>query len=368
MSWKNDSPKFSTFQDELSPPRTGRRFGSLFTVKGRRFLFFSALLLFTLFLSLWSLSLGAINCSLGDVIKSLVFPQKDSDLAFMIWNLRLPRVTAALAVGAILALNGAILQNVLVNPLASSFTLGLSQGAAFGASFALIMLPESNWVPLQTSLVAGCAFCGAMLTSLLVMSFTLLKGMTPQTLILAGVAISTLLGACTMALQFTATESQVVSTLFWTFGDLSRGAWNESLIEIVSFFLGLFVALRFGWDYDALKWGDTQALSLGVNTKRVRMVSFFLTALTTATATAFFGVIGFVGLIAPHMIRLIFPLTGHYFLLPTAALFGACFLVGADLLAQNLFYPLVIPIGIICSFAGVPMFLFLIFRQSMRYV
>jgi iron complex transport system permease protein len=155
--------------------------------------------------------------------------------------------------------------------------------------------------------------------------------------------------------------------MFWTFGDLGRGGWRESTITMSLFLVWLGLAIYLAWDFEALKWGENQAQALGINTKRLRFFSLLLTALTTAAATAFFGVIGFVGLIAPHMVRLAFPRAGHMFLLPCAALFGGTFIIAADLLARTMLYPLVLPIGIICAFAGVPMFLFLLIKSAMSY-
>jgi iron complex transport system permease protein len=319
-----------------------------------------------LLLALAALRRGALECSLGDLFEALLTVEGDETLRFFVRHLRLPRVLAALAAGAVLAVNGAVLQNVLNNPLASSFTLGLSQGAAFGASVAIIGLGGASLAPaLSLGTVAACAFAGSMATSILVMSFTMIRGMSPQGLILAGVAISTLLGAITMALQYFATDAQVVSTIFWTFGDLGKGGWPEAAGALAAAALGLAMSFRLGLDFDALKWGDAQAAGLGVDVRRVRLASLMLTALTTAVVTAFFGVIGFVGLIGPHMIRLFFPHAGHGFLLPASALFGGVFILGSDILAQWLIYPLVLPIGILCSFAGAPMFLFLLLRRSL---
>lgn len=335
---------------------------------GQRATFMFFLLAAIGLLSLVGLKHGAINCSLGDLFQALFTAQGDETLKYFVRHLRLPRIISALAVGGVLAANGVILQNVLNNPLASSFTLGLSQGAAFGASFALMSLASSSLTMVASlSLVTFCAFVGSMLTSLIVMSFTLIRGMTPQGLILAGVAISTLLGAATMSLQYFATDTQVVASLFWTFGDLSKGGWPEALITFGAVFCGLALAFRLSLDYDALKWGDAQATGLGVDVRRIRLYSLVLTALTTAVVTSFYGVIGFIGLIAPHMIRLIFPHAGHYFLLPASALFGGCFVLGADLLAQWIIYPLILPIGILCAFAGVPMFLFLLFKRTLSH-
>lgn len=330
-----------------------------------RILFLLALGLGIVVLILMGIKFGAVTRPWVDIFKALSSSTEDETLRYFILYLRLPKVMAALMVGAALAVSGVILQNILNNPLASSFTLGLSQGAALGASFSMIVLTSTAGLA-GISIVALGAFCGALTAALLILAFSLVRGMTPQGLILAGVALSTLFGAATMSLQYFASDQQIAATVYWTFGDLSKGGWREALMVGGVMCLGLIFALRRSLDYDALRWGDAQAQALGVAVLQLRCTSLLAAALMTAMATAFYGVIGFVGLVAPHMIRLVFPHASHLFLLSSAALFGAFFLLAADLVAQSILYPTLLPIGIICAFTGVPMFLYLLFRGAGR--
>lgn len=328
-----------------------------------RIFFLLALGLGIIILVFVGMKLGAVSRTWPDIFRALWSSTGDENLRYFILYLRLPKVLAALVVGAALAVSGVVLQNVLNNPLASSFTLGLSQGAAFGASFSMIILSSTAGV-VGVSIVAFGAFLGSLCAALLILAFSLVRGMTPQGLILAGVALSTLFGAATMSLQYFASDHQIAATVYWTFGDLSKGSWREAIMVGCVMVLGLAYALRRSLDYDALRWGDAQARALGVAVLQLRFTSLLAAALMAAIATAFYGVIGFVGLVSPHMIRLVFPHCGHFFLLGSAALFGAFFLLAADLVAQSILYPTLLPIGIICAFTGVPVFLFLLFRGA----
>ena len=323
----------------------------------------AGLLAVAVMLALAGMKLGAVSRSWADICAALFGSSGDESLRYFVLHLRLPKVCAALAVGASLALTGTMLQNVLNNPLASSFTLGLSQGAAFGASFSMIILPAAGGLA-GLSIVALGALAGSFAAALLILAFSMMRGMGPQGLILAGVALSTLFGAATMSLQYFATDSQVAATVFWSFGDLSRGSWREVALVGLVLLAGLVFSLRHNLDYDALSWGDAQATALGVPVLRLRCASLFMASLMAAFATAFYGVIGFVGLVAPHMVRLTFPHAGHFFLLGCSALFGACFLLAADLVAQTIIYPALLPIGIVCAFTGVPVFLCILFRGA----
>jgi len=326
-------------------------------------LFLLSLGLGIVLLAFVGMKFGAVSRSWPDIFHALFSSTGDENLRYFVVHLRLPKVVAALAVGAALAVSGVILQNVLNNPLASSFTLGLSQGAAFGASFSMIVVASTAGM-IGISIVALGAFAGALSAALLILAFSLVRGMTPQGLILAGVALSSLFGAATMSLQYFASDHQIAATVYWTFGDLSKGSWHEAIMVGCVMLVGLAYALRHSLDYDALRWGDAQARALGVSVIQLRCASLLAASLMSAIATAFYGVIGFVGLVSPHMIRLLFPHCGHFFLLGSAALFGAFFLLAADLVAQSLLYPTLLPIGIICAFTGVPVFLFLLFRGA----
>ncbi len=323
----------------------------------------AVLLAAAVLLGLAGMKIGDVSRSWADIYGALFDASGDASLRYFVLHLRLPKICAALAVGASLALAGTMLQNVLNNPLASSFTLGLSQGAAFGASFSMIILPAAGGLA-GLSIVALGALAGSLGAALLILAFSMVRGMGPQGLILAGVALSTLFGAATMSLQYFASDSQVAATVFWSFGDLSRGSWREAALVGLVLLVGLAFALRHNLDYDTLRWGDAQAKALGVAVLRLRCATLFMASLMAAFATAFYGVIGFVGLVAPHMVRLTFPHAGHFFLLGCSALFGACFLLAADLVAQTVIYPALLPIGIVCAFSGVPVFLCILFKGA----
>lgn len=327
----------------------------------------AALLAVAVLLGLAGIKMGALSRSWADIWTALFSASGDESLRYFVLHLRLPKVCAALTVGASLALAGTMLQNVLNNPLASSFTLGLSQGAAFGASFSMVILPMAGGLAgglAGLSTVAMGALAGSLSAGLLILAFSMMRGMGPQGLILAGVALSTLFGAATMSLQFFASDSQVAATVFWSFGDLGRGSWREVALVGLVLLAGLVFSLRRNLDYDTLRWGDAQAAALGVSVLRLRCATLLMASLMAAFATAFYGVIGFVGLVAPHMVRLLFPHAGHFFLLGCSALFGACFLLAADLVAQTVIYPALLPVGIVCAFTGVPIFLYILFKGA----
>lgn len=341
-------------------------------MRGRIFFWLSLVCLLILFV-LFGLKHGAVQNTWRDTLSALVMSGEHEDLEYFIWHLRMPKILAALAVGGALSVSGVILQNILNNPLASSFTLGLSQGAAFGAAFSIIILGAGSLMHTGSGLVFGNmgmiaagAFCGTMLASFVILMFSFVKGMSAQGLILAGVAMSAFFSACTMLLQYFSTDNQLAATVFWTFGDLSKGGWHEALTVLAVMLFGMLFSFRFSWDYNAIQWGELHAAGLGVEVRKIRIYSLIITSVMAAFATAFYGVIGFVGLIAPHMVRLLFKHTGHGFLIPASALLGGVFLLGADLLAQIILYPLALPVGVITAFAGVPMFLFLLMKRSIK--
>ncbi|MCD8553476.1 iron ABC transporter permease [Seleniivibrio sp.] len=339
----------------------------------KEILFFAVMAALLFAAALVGLHRGAGESSWGDTLSALFLSGKDADLEYFIYHLRLPRITAAVFTGMTLAVCGVILQNVLNNPLASSFTLGFSQGAAFGAAFSIIVLGAgstqyngSGVVLGNLGYVAAGAFAGSLTASAVILLFSFVRGMTPQGLILAGVAVSSFFSACTMLLQYFSTDSQLAAAVFWTFGDLGKGGWTEAFSMAGVCFIGVLFVLKYSWDYNAVAWGESYAAGLGVNVKRVRVLSLLVTAVMAAFATAFYGVIGFIGLIAPHMVRLVFRQAGHGFLIPASGILGGVLLLTADIAAQAVIYPVALPVGVITSFAGVPVFLGLLLRRSLK--
>jgi len=283
----------------------------------------------------------------------------DEQLNMIVHAIRLPRALAAFIVGMLLGLSGVVMQGVLRNPLASPFTLGISQAAAFGASLAIIAFDTNTSTNHAWFSVPLFAFMASLLCSLLIIWIGKKVGMSPIALILAGVGLGSLFHSGTMFLQYFTTEINAAATLFWTFGDLSKATYPVLLILGVLFMLSLGIVWSSHWKFDALGFGDESAFNKGVNVKRFRIVMLLFSALCTAIAVAFFGIIGFIGLVAPHIVRLILG-SSHSALIPLSALSGGVLLLGADLAARLMLYPSLLPVGILTSFIGAPTLLYLL--------
>ena len=335
----------------------------------QKWLALTALLGAVAVLALLSLTTGSSGLSLGQVLATFA-GQGTDQWETIVFRVRLPRSATAAVVGAALALSGCVMQNVLHNPLASASTLGVSQGAAFGAALAIIVLDAGvqNAANAGTSItisspgtVTACAFAGGLATTAFVLSLSRLRGVSPATMILAGVALSSLFTGGTTLVQYFADDVQVATVVYWTFGDLGRPGWGEIGLVAVCTLAALAFFLWNRWNYNALESGGATARSLGVNVDLLSYLSMGLCTLIAAMSVAFVGVISFVGLIAPHMVRR-FTGNDYRFLIPGSALGGAALLLIGDLVSRSVLSPVVLPIGAITSFLGAPLFLYLLFR------
>lgn len=321
-------------------------------------------------MALFAVRAGSAGMSTAEVVRALLGAgTKTGDV--IVWNVRMPRVVAAIVAGAGLSLSGAIMQSVLRNPLASPFTLGISQGAAFGAAIAIIgfgggaigsvaidaVQVFNSWS------VTGFAFLGAMAATLAIIGLAKYRGATPETMVLAGVALGSLFSAGTVLLQYFAEDTQVAAVVFWTFGDLGRASWRDVSIMTAAAVVGGVYAMWHRWDYNALEAGSESAHGLGVNVRRLRLVGMFVSSLLTSTMVAFLGIIGFVGLVGPHLVRRILG-NDHRFLLPAAAAAGSLLMLASDTVARTVISPVVLPVGAITSFLGAPLFLYLLFGRK----
>lgn len=329
------------------------------------------LCLLTAVFSIMSLLSGSANMTFSDVIAS-IFGRGTRQTNTIIWNVRMPRIAAAMAVGATLSMCGCIMQNVLRNPLASSSTLGVSQGASFGAAAAIVCLGAGTQINsgngasaltiTQPYMVSLAAFCGGMLTTILILGLSRLRDATPSVMVLAGVALSSMFTGGTTLIQYFADDVMVATIVYWTFGNLGRAGWSEiGLIGILSFAAFLFFIIN-SWNYNAIESGHDTAKSLGVNTGLLVPLSLVICALITSVSVAFTGCISFIGLIASHIMRR-FVGNDYRFLLPCSALMGAVLLLAADIACRMIVSPIVLPIGALTSFMGAPLFLYLILRQ-----
>lgn len=272
----------------------------------------------------------------------------------LLLDLRLPRVLAAFATGGLLAVAGALMQVLLRNPLADPYVLGLSGGAAVGALLAML-------AGLGTGVMSGAAFGGALLSTLIVFGLAHGTGSwVPTRLLLTGVVVAAGWGAVISFLLAISPAAELPGMLYWLMGDLSyaRNPWLPGIVLL----LAALLALPLGRTLNVLARGPLQAAALGVSVRRMEAVVYIWAALITAVAVTTAGSIGFVGLIVPHMLRLIFGFDQRL-LLPASALAGGMLLVLADTLARTLIAPEQLPVGVITALLGVPMFLYLLYRS-----
>lgn len=314
-----------------------------------------------------SLASGASGMSLIDSAAAL-FGLGDAHSVVVVQTIRLPRVVCALVAGAGLALAGAVLQSVLENPLASASTVGISQGAAFGATVAILVFApliagSASGVGMGT--VALFAFAGAMLSSLVVLLFSRLGSTSPESIILVGVALSALWAGASTIIQYFSDDLDLIKVIFWQFGDLGRATWPQIALMcgIGAVCTIYFLANR--WTYNALQNGGDMAGSLGVNVKRIRILGVLVATLTAAVMVSFVGLINFIGLIAPHIARRLVG-NDYRFLLPASLVLGPLIMLLSDLVARMIASPVILPIGAITSFLGAPLFLYLLYRGYKR--
>ena len=359
------SNKVSVSKANTSNPGIKEQYQKLI---GRKIVFMCVALLVLVFIVGISASFGSADITIWDAYSAFLhkfFPGffQTSWLAeTCVWDLRLPRIFLGILAGASLSVAGAAMQGILKNPLASPYTIGISAGAGFGASLAIIA--GAGFVGGEY-LVIGNAFLFALLCSCIIIAFAGKRGATPETMILGGIAIQYIFSAATILLQYFGEEEAVVESLFWMVGGLDRASWEKVFVSGGVLVCSLFAFLIISWDLNVLTTGDDVARSAGVNVQRVRIFTLSMTSLMVASTVCFTGTIGFIGLIAPHIARMIIG-GDNRFLLLASGLIGAILLVGADLLARNLIPPVIIPVGVITACMGGPLLIYLVMKRRRR--
>lgn len=353
--------------------------GILFAAKHRIWLwgglFFIAVAVFW-----WALSVGSFPIAwyripillLAPVVPSQLLesgwmaPTSEAEVT-VIWQLRLPRVLLGLSLGAALATAGAVLQGLFRNPLADPGLVGVSAGAAFGAVLAVVLGAWLAIAWLQPWLLPIAALAGGFAAVWLVYRIARVDGRTHlATLLLAGIALNALSGAGVGFLIYLATDEQLRRFTFWTLGSLHNATWMKVFISTAVILPTLFWLPRHAKELNAMLLGETEAWHLGVNVQKLKRVLVFSCAVLVGSAVAAAGMIGFVGLVVPHVMRLLFG-PDHRIVLPASALGGALLLVLADLAARSLNAPSEIPVGILTALIGAPFFLFLLLRQRRAF-
>lgn len=315
--------------------------------------------------SLLAVAIGSVTVPLEDVITVLAGGGTATQRA-IVWNIRLPRVFAAIAAGGGLAVAGAAMQTVLRNPLGAPYTLGISQAAAFGAAFSIVLFGMSGagsgeiftLTPYMTTIAA---FLAALVSTAVILLLVTYHRATPETLILTGVAIGSLFTAGMTLLQYFASDTEVAAIVYWTFGDVGRAAWGHVALMMAVVVPSVVYFVRNGWNYDVMDAGTTTAKSLGVDVESLRIRGMAVASFVTAVVISFVGIIGFVGLVAPHIVRMIVG-GNERFLMPASTLMGGILLVLADTLARTVVSPVVLPVGILTSFVGAPLFIYLVIK------
>ncbi len=317
----------------------------------RRVILITAALVLAL-LALISVGIGSAHLSIGEVWNSLkagLSGYRPESLPLgtfsVVWDIRLPRIVMALFAGMSLSMSGTAMQGIMRNPLVSPYTLGISSASAFGASLAIILD-----VPV---LIIPAAFSASLVSLMLVMFFARKGRMRAEGLILAGIAVMYVFSAGTSLLQYLASHDQLAKIVFWLMGSLSSTTWSRALVVTLISMLAAPVLYSLSWQLNILSSGEDEARSLGVNPRAIRFAIILTVTLVTAIIVSFTGVIGFIGLAAPHMARLLLG-SDHRLLFPASALTGAFFLMISDTLARTLLGNTELPIGIITSFLGVP--------------
>ncbi len=352
------------------PQDEGTKEGYLrYTRNKMLFLIGAAVLLF--FLSIYTIGLGATDLTYWEILKYLFSPDDSWD-STVVWDLRFKMIVAAIFAGASLGLAGAVMQSILRNPLASPFTLGLSNASAFGAALAILYLNGGTVVG-QTAayanvndplLVTVMAFAMAMVATGIMLLLVKMTECTPESIVLAGLAISSIFSAGLAFMQYMANDVALSAIVFWQFGSLSKVSWDNlyivgAVLLIVSIY---FIYKR--WDYNALENGEDVARGVGVNVRSTRIVGLVLSAVLTAVVVSFMGIIGFVGLIGPHIVKRLIGNDNRYVLIGSM-LVGALVLLLAYIIGSYAFYT-VIPVGIITSAIGGPLFIIILLGRRRR--
>lgn len=317
-----------------------------------------------------AIMLGAADVGLKEVIDTLFSKvpflnewftgdSLSKGTGIILWKLRIPRVVLAALVGAGLSVVGAVFQGVFKNPMADPFVLGVSSGGALGASIAIVL---GSQLFLSSIFVPIFAFAGALITIVIIFGITRLSGnYDMSTLLLAGIAMNFFSSACISIIMFM-NHDEINKIVLWNMGSLSSASWQQVLLCLPFIILGIIVFLIFRRELNALLLGDEHAKSFGISVNMVRKVLIVISALIIGVIVSISGIIGFVGLIIPHITRLIVG-SNYKVLLPFSIVYGAGFLVLCDTLARLLVLPSELPVGAITAVFGAPFFIFLLIRN-----
>lgn len=328
----------------------------------RRVSLLALLVVFIAASMLLDFTLGPSGLPLDTLWQTLVDPASaDAGTRVIVWDIRMPYALMAIIVGLTLGLAGAEMQTILNNPLASPFTLGVSSAAAFGAALAIVLGIGIPGVPGQWFISVN-AFLFALLAALLLDGITRWTQVATSGVVLFGIALVFTFNALVSMLQFIANEDTLQGLVFWTMGSIARASWEKLGILLLALAVIMPLSMLSSWKLTSLRLGEDRAISFGINVRRLRLATLLRISILSALSVAFVGPIGFIGLVAPHIARMLFG-EDHRFYLPGSALIGALVLSLASIVSKNLIDGVIIPVGIVTSLVGVPFFITIIVRH-----
>ncbi|MCA2376542.1 FecCD family ABC transporter permease [Agrobacterium sp. 22-211-1] len=311
------------------------------------------------------MALGPARYTISQVLATIADPAAAANqLRVVIWDIRMPIALMAVTVGASLSVAGAQMQTILSNPLASPFTLGISAAASFGAALALVggvaIFPGAvhYMVPIN-------AFIMAMVAALFIHFASTLRGVTVETIVLLGIALVFTFNAALSLLEYLASEQALAAVVFWTMGSLTKATWEKVYVTAVILVITVPMFMRNAWALTALRLGDDKAASMGINVRRLRLQTMLTVSLLAAIPVSFVGTIGFVGLVGPHIARMLVGEDQRFFL-PGSIICGALLLSTTSVISKVLIPGAILPIGVITALVGVPFFFVLIFGNRRR--
>ena len=333
---------------------------------GRKIIFILFCLVLIFIIAGVAATLGSFPITVAEVYTIIwqgLFQNPETTKEVVVWNLRLPRIFMAILAGAGLAIAGTMMQGILRNPLASPFTLGISASAGFGAVIAIIL--GAGFISGKYLVVVN-AFVFSLIPTFVILGLSRYKRATPETMILAGIAMMYIFVALTQLINYFAEAEALKEAYFWMVGSLGRASWDDLLPVTIVLVVCTIPLMWKSWDVNVMGAGDERAKSLGVNVTRTRIVIMIISSLLTAGIVCFTGTIGFVGLVAPHICRMI--IGGDVrFLIPASGLFGAAFLLACDLIARTIIAPIILPVGIVTALIGGPFLFFLLLRRRKEF-
>ncbi len=332
----------------------------------KKIIFIAACVVAMFFMLGYAATVGSSNISVIQVFEGIwdhFFNSGgiDPTIDWILFDVRLPRIMTGMVAGFSLGVSGAAMQSMMKNPLADPYTTGISSGASFGATIAIGLGITAGGLGGTAGLVIT-AFIFSLIPAIVIIGVSTLRNTSAATMILAGIAVMYLFNACTTLIKLGLSEQSLSAVFQWSVGDLSGSTWTSFTVITIFAVVGTIILMMLSKQLNILITGDKNATALGLDAHKLRIILLILISLMAASVVCFTGIIGFIGLVAPHIVR-IFLGSDNRYLIPASAAFGAVLLMVADLISRVIIAPTFLPVGIITAFIGCPLFLYLLIKQ-----